>query len=292
MLLNKKRKGIILAGGTGSRLMPLTLATSKQLIPVYDKPMIYYPISTLLIAGIKEILIICTKTYLEDFKRLLKDGSQWGISIQYSIQESPDGIAQALLIGESFLNGSPMCIILGDNLFYGDDLSKKLKNANEDLDTNTIFAYQVKDPTRYGIIEFDKELNIKSLKEKPLETNSNYAVTGIYFYKNSAIDKAKKLTPSNRGELEITELNQYLLKVNNLKVNIMRRGMAWLDTGTIDDLFEASAFIKAIENRQGLKIGCPEEIAWKLKYIDDNDLKNIAKKYPNNDYGNYLINLI
>ncbi len=292
MVIDKTRKGIILAGGTGSRLRPLSFAMSKQLMPVYDKPMIYYPISTLLIAGIREILIICTKTYINDFKRLLKDGSQWGIRIEYAIQESPEGIAQSLIIGESFLNGAPICLILGDNLFYGDNLSIKLKSANNDIDTNTIFAYQVKDPQRYGIVEFDENHNINNLKEKPLSTNSNYAITGIYFYQNKAIEIAKNLKPSNRGELEITELNQFLLSKNELKVKIMKRGMAWLDTGTFDALFEASTFIKTIENRQGLKIGCPEEIAWKLNYIDENDLKNIAKKYPNNDYKNYLMNLI
>ena len=292
MEINKARKGIILAGGNGSRLQPLTYAISKQLMPVYDKPMIYYPLSTLLLAGINEILIICSPIYLNDFKRLLNDGSQWGIKIKYEIQEYPEGIAQALIIAETFLKGSPLCLILGDNLFYGDNLSIKLQEANSDLCSNTLFAYQVNDPERYGIVIFDENLNIESIKEKPKFSPSNFAITGIYFYENSAIDIAKELKPSKRGELEITDLNQIILSRKKLKLKILKRGMAWLDTGTFDSLFDASAFIKTIENRQGLKIGCPEEIAWKLKYINEKQLKNLASKHNNNSYGKYLFKLL
>ena len=289
---NKLRKGIILAGGTGSRLNPITSAVSKQLIPIYDKPMIFYPLSTLLLAGIKEILIICTNLYLDSFKRILKDGRQWGIKIEYEVQENPDGIAQSLLIGENFLDGSPMCLILGDNLFYGDDLSFKLKQADKLTEGGTIFAYQVSDPHRYGIVNFDAQYNVKEISEKPQSPESNYAITGIYFYSNSVIELAKTLKPSKRGELEISDINKLLLNLNQLKVQILRRGMAWLDTGTFDSLQEASSFIKTIEKRQGLKIGCPEEIAWKLKYISDNQLEEIAKKYLSSSYGIYLMKLL
>ena len=289
---NKSRKGIVLAGGTGSRLNPITSAVSKQLIPIYDKPMIYYPLSTLLLSGIKEILIICTPLYLDAFKRILHDGSQWGIKIEYEVQEKPDGIAQSLLIGENFLDGAPMCLILGDNLFYGDDLSFKLRQADKVTEGGTIFAYQVSDPQRYGIVDFDANYNVKKISEKPNSPKSNYAITGIYYYSNSVIELAKNLKPSKRGELEITDINKSLLKLNKLKVQILRRGMAWLDTGTFDSLQEASSFIKTIEKRQGLKIGCPEEIAWKLNYINDDQLEEIAQKYISSTYGLYLMKLL
>ena len=289
---NKSRKGIILAGGTGSRLNPITSAVSKQLIPIYDKPMIYYPLSTLLLSGIKEILIICTPLYLDAFKRIINDGSQWGIKIEYEVQDKPDGIAQSLLIGENFLDGAPMCLILGDNLFYGDDLSSKLRQADKVTEGGTIFAYQVSDPQRYGIVDFDENYNVKKISEKPNSPKSNYAITGIYYYSNSVIELAKNLKPSKRGELEITDINKSLLDLNKLKVQILRRGMAWLDTGTFDSLQEASSFIKTIEKRQGLKIGCPEEIAWKLNYINDFQLEEIAKKYISSTYGLYLMKLL
>ena len=286
------RKGIILAGGEGTRLMPLTNAMSKQLMPIYDKPMIYYPISTLLIAGIKEILIICTPIFLDSFKRLLKDGSQWGINIEYECQEHPNGIAEAFLLGEKFLNGSPVCLILGDNLFYGDDLSLKLQEANNNKNEGTLFAYQVSDPKRYGILEFGKNHEVISIEEKPKNPASNFAVTGIYFYENSVVEIAKTLSPSNRGELEITDINKILLSEKRLNVKLLKRGMTWLDTGTFDSLHEAGALVKTIENRQGLKIGCPEEIAWKLKYINDSELKKTAIQYNKCSYGQYLIQLI
>ena len=292
MEANKERKGIILAGGNGTRLSPITNAISKQLLPIYDKPMIYYPLSTLLIAGIKEILIICSPIYIESYKRLLKNGNHLGIKIDYISQERPDGIAQALILGEKFLNKSPICLILGDNLFYGDDLSKKLSEANKSYYESTLFAYQVKDPTRYGIISFDQNNQIKSIEEKPKNPSSNFAITGIYFYENSVINIAKNLTPSNRGELEISDINKHLLKEKKLSVKILRRGMAWLDTGTFESLHEAGTFIKTIENRQGLKIGCPEEIAWRSNYINNTQLKKEATKYLNSSYGEYLLNLL
>ena len=285
------RKGIILAGGSGSRLNPLTKAISKQLMPIYDKPMIYYPLSTLLLAGIKEILVICTPFFLESYKNLLKDGSQWGINIKYKSQKYPEGIAQAFILGEEFLNGSSVCLVLGDNLFYGDDLSLKLKDANQDI-KNTLFAYQVNDPSRYGIVEFNEEFNVISIEEKPKIPASNFAVTGIYFYENSVIEIAKRLKPSKRGELEITDINKELLNRKELKVKLFKRGMAWLDTGTFDSLHDAGTFIKTIETRQGLKIGCPEEIAYKLNYITRANLRDLANEYKNSSYGQYLMKLI
>ena len=292
MVNKKERKGIILAGGNGTRLSPITKAISKQLLPIYDKPMIYYPLSTLLIAGIKEILIICSPLYLESYKRLLKDGKQLGISIKYLCQNKPEGIAHAFVLGEKFLGGHPVCLILGDNLFYGDDLSKKLSEANEAYGKNTLFAYQVKDPSRYGIIDFKNEEEIISIEEKPAFTSSNFAITGIYFYENSVIQLVKNINPSQRGELEITDINKELLRKKNLSVKLLRRGMAWLDTGTFDSLHDAGSFIKTIENRQGLKIGCLEEIAWKKRYIDDKKLKKQAEQYLNSSYGEYLLNLL
>ena len=286
------RKGIILAGGTGSRLSPLTNAVSKQLIPVYDKPMIYYPLSTLLLAGINEILIICSPCFLDLFRNLLGDGSQWGIKIQYKCQKNPDGIAQALILGEEFLNGSPLCLILGDNLFYGDNLSSKLQEVNSAREKGTLFAYQVKDPSRYGIIEFNEKLTVISIEEKPINPKSNFAVTGIYFYENSVINIAKNLKPSERGELEITDINKALLNEGQLKVRLLKRGMAWLDTGTVESLHDAGTFIKTIETRQGLKIGCPEEISWKLGYISKDELRIIASKHSKSEYGDYLMKLL
>ena len=286
------RKGIILAGGTGSRLSPLTNAVSKQLMPVYDKPMIYYPLSTLLLAGINEILIICSPFFLDLFRNLLGDGSQWGIKIQYKCQKQPDGIAQALILGEEFLNGSPLCLILGDNLFYGDNLSSKLKEVNSAREKGTLFAYQVKDPSRYGIIEFNEKLTVISIEEKPINPKSNFAVTGIYFYENSVINIAKNLKPSKRGELEITDINKALLNEGRLKVKLLKRGMAWLDTGTVESLHDAGTFIKTIETRQGLKIGCPEEISWKLGYISKDELEILASKHSKSEYGNYLTKLL
>ena len=286
------RKGIILAGGTGSRLSPLTNAVSKQLMPVYDKPMIYYPLSTLLLAGINEILVICSPCFLDLFRNLLDDGSQWGIEIQYKCQKQPDGIAQALILGEEFLNGSPLCLILGDNLFYGDNLSSKLKEVNSAREKGTLFAYQVNDPCRYGIIEFNEELTVISIEEKPINPKSNFAVTGIYFYENSVINIAKNLKPSKRGELEITDINKALLNEGRLKVRLLKRGMAWLDTGTVESLHDAGTFIKTIETRQGLKIGCPEEISWKLGYISKDELGILASKHSKSEYGNYLMKLL
>ena len=286
------RKGIILAGGTGSRLSPLTNAVSKQLMPVYDKPMIYYPLSTLLLAGINEILIICSPSFLDLFRNLLDDGSQWGIKIQYKCQKQPDGIAQALILAEEFLNGSPLCLILGDNLFYGDNLSSKLKEVNIAREKGTLFAYQVNDPCRYGIIEFNEELTVISIEEKPINPKSNFAVTGIYFYENSVINIAKNLKPSKRGELEITDINKALLNEGRLKVKLLKRGMAWLDTGTVESLHDAGTFIKTIETRQGLKIGCPEEISWKLGYINKDELGILASKHSKSEYGNYLMKLL
>ena len=292
MSINKARKGIILAGGNGTRLSPITKAISKQLLPIYDKPMIYYPLSTLLIAGIRDILIICTPTYINSYKRLLQDGEHLGIKIQYVCQEEPKGIAHAFILGEKFIGNSPVCLILGDNLFYGDNLSKKLSEANKEYKKNTLFIYQVNDPSRYGIVSFNIKNEVIGIQEKPENPFSNFAITGIYFYENSVIQIAKSLTPSNRGELEITDINKVLLKEKNLSVKLLRRGMAWLDTGTFDSLHEAGSFIKTIENRQGLKIGCPEEIAWKNKYISDLDLKVQARKYMNSSYGKYLLNLL
>jgi len=290
--IKTKRKGIILAGGKGSRLSPLTNFLSKQLLPIYDKPMIYYPLSTLLLSGIREILIICSPLHLNSFKSILGDGKQWGIKIKYKCQEHPDGIAQALLIAEEFLNGSPICLILGDNLFYGDDLTTKLQLANKSTKGGTVFAYQVSDPCRYGIVDFDRNQQVTKIEEKPSSPKSNFAITGIYYYSNSVIEIARNLKPSKRGELEITDVNKILLNQGKLNVQVLRRGMAWLDTGTFESLHEASAFIQTIEKRQDLKIGCPEEIVWKLNYIDDKKLKEISEKYSSSSYGKYLLKLL
>jgi glucose-1-phosphate thymidylyltransferase len=286
------RKGIILAGGSGSRLYPVTQVISKQLLPVYDKPMIYYPLSTLMLTGITEILIISTPSDLPLYKRLLKDGRQWGLNIKYCEQINPDGLAQAFILGEDFLDGSPAALILGDNIFYGNDMLEMLHKANKDSSGATIFAYHVNDPNRYGVVEFDSEMNAKSLEEKPKYPKSNYAVTGLYFYDNTVSERAKSLNPSERGELEITDLNQLYLNDKKLNVKIMERGYAWLDTGTHDSLLEASQFISTIENRQGLKVASPEEIAFRIGLIDEAQLKEIIKPYEHNHYGQYLKQLL
>ena len=285
------RKGIILAGGTGSRLFPLTIGICKQLLPIYNKPMIYYPLSTLMLAGIKEILIITTPDDINKFKKLLGDGSQCGINLKYSIQSKPEGIAQAFILGEDFIKESEIALVLGDNLFYGKNFISLMQSANQKKEP-TIFAYQVSDPERYGVVEFNKNKKVISIVEKPINPKSNYAITGIYFYDNSVIEKAKSLKPSKRGELEITDLNLLYLKEGKLNVEVLGRGMAWLDTGTFDSLHDASSFIKIIENRQGLKVCCPEEVAWRNGWINDSQLLKLAEPLIKSGYGNYLISLI
>ena len=287
-----KRKGIILAGGTGSRLAPLTNSVSKQLLPVYDKPMIFYPLSTLMLAGIREILLITTPIDRYQFERLMGDGSDLGIDITYAEQKSPDGLAQAFLIGEKFLNGSPVALILGDNLFHGHEFITQLSKANTLTDGATIFAYPVLDPQRYGVVEFDNEYKAIKIEEKPNIPSSRFAVTGLYFYDSSIVDKAKTISPSPRGELEITSINELYLAEGLLKVEIMGRGMAWLDTGTFDSLHEAGAYIKTLENRQGMKVGSPEEIAWRKGWINADQLKKKANQYSKSGYGDYLLRLI
>ena len=282
------RKGIILAGGSGTRLTPITSAVSKQLLPVYDKPMIYYPLCTLMSGGIREILIITKSIDKSAFKNLLGDGSSFGIEIIYKVQDNPGGIAEAFLIGEDFIKNSNTALILGDNLFHGDSLKLKMKNASKRNEGATIFAYPVNDPKRYGVVEFDKEGIAVEIEEKPNNPKSNLAVTGLYFYDSSVVDKAKSLSPSKRGELEITDLNMLYMKEKQLKVESMDSGMAWLDTGTFDSLFEASGYIYTLQKRQGLKIGCPEEIAWRNKWITTEKLEEISKDYKNIDYSNYL----
>ena len=282
------RKGIILAGGSGTRLTPITSAVSKQLLPVYDKPMIYYPLCTLMSGGIREILIITKSIDKSAFKNLLGDGSSFGIEIIYKVQDNPGGIAEAFLIGEDFIKNSNTALILGDNLFHGDSLKLKMKNASKRNEGATIFAYPVNDPKRYGVVEFDKEGVAVEIAEKPNNPKSNLAVTGLYFYDSSVVDKAKSLSPSKRGELEITDLNMLYMKEKQLKVESMDSGMAWLDTGTFDSLFEASGYIYTLQKRQGLKIGCPEEIAWRNKWITTEKLEEISKDYKNIDYSNYL----
>jgi len=287
------RKGIILAGGAGTRLSPLTKAVSKQLLPIYDKPMIYYPLSTLMSFGINEILIICTPYHINAFKSLLSDGKQWGISIDYKCQPKPEGIAQAFILGEDFLGNSNVALILGDNLFYGNNFENNLKDANEDKDSATVFAYPVSDPSRYGIIYFDENTNkVIDIIEKPKNPKSNYAMTGLYFYNNQVINYAKKLKPSDRNELEITDINKIYLLENNLKVKVLGRGMAWLDTGTFDSLQEAGTFIRTLERRQGIKIGSPEETAWRSGFINNQKLKDLALEIYQSTYGDYLRSLV
>ena len=285
-------KGIILAGGSGTRLHPVTQAVSKQLLPVYDKPMVYYPLSVLLLAGIREILVVSTPEDTPRFRQLLGTGEQWGISLQYAVQESPDGLAQAFLIGGEFLAEDSCCLVLGDNIFYGHDMAKTLREAAAQRDGATVFAYPVLDPERYGVVEFDSQRRAISIEEKPAKPKSRYAVTGVYFYDSQVVRIAEKLKPSPRGELEITDVNRWYLERGQLRTEVLGRGIAWLDTGTHDSLIEAGTFIQTIEKRQGLKVACPEEIVYRLGYIDANQLRALAGRIAKSTYGQYLLRLL
>ena len=287
-------KGIILAGGSGTRLYPITRGVSKQLLPVYDKPMIYYPLSVLMLAGVQEILIISTPEDLPNFEKLFGDGKDLGIQLNYKVQPNPDGLAQAFILGEEFIGNDNVCLVLGDNIFYGSGFSGMLKNANKNFSKgkSTVFGFYVKDPERFGVAEFDNKGNVISIEEKPENPKSNYAVVGLYFYTNEVIQIAKNVKPSNRGELEITSVNQVYLSQNNLKVELLGRGFAWLDTGTHDSLLEAGRFIESIEKRKGLKVACLEEIAYRMEYIDAEQVKKLAQPLKKNDYGKYLLNMI
>ncbi len=290
--MNTSRKGLILAGGSGTRLYPVTQAVSKQLMPVYDKPMVYYPLTTLMLSGIRDVLLISTPHDTPRFAELLGDGSQWGMNIQYAVQPSPDGLAQAFIIGKDFIKNDPSALVLGDNIFYGHDLVRKLQAANAQVDNATVFAYHVPDPERYGVVEFDRDMRALSIEEKPKHPKSNYAVTGLYFYDKQVCDIASEIKPSARGELEITDVNQRYLDMGQLNVEIMGRGFAWLDTGTHDSLLEAASFIATLQKRQGLQVACPEEIAFGLKWIDAAQVQKLAQPLIKSHYGQYLMNLI
>jgi len=285
-------RGIVLAGGAGTRLAPMTTAVSKQLMPVYDKPMVYYPLTTLMLAGIREVLMITTPLDKPSFERLLGDGSAWGMEITYAVQPSPDGLAQAFLIGADFLANAPAALVLGDNLFHGNDLSLQLQAANSDQAGATVFAYPVRDPERYGVVEFDSDGKVLSLAEKPINPRSRFAVTGLYFYDASVVERARQVQPSARGELEITDLNRSYLQDGLLRVELMGRGMAWLDTGTPDSLHEASAYIRTLEHRQGMKVGSPEEVAYRMGWISAAQLEQLAQPLRKSGYGEYLLNLL
>jgi glucose-1-phosphate thymidylyltransferase len=290
--MNQKRKGIILAGGSGTRLHPATLAISKQLLPIYDKPMIYDPLSALRLAGIREILVISTPQDTPRFEQLLGDGSQWGLKLEYAVQPSPDGLAQAFLIAEDFLAGAPSALVLGDNIFYGHDFARLLERADQRSEGSTVFAYHVQDPERYGVAEFDAQGRVLSLEEKPRQPKSNYAVTGLYFYDSQVVELAKSIKPSARGELEITDLNRLYLEKGQLNVELMGRGYAWLDTGTHDSLLEAGQFIATLQQRQGLKVSCPEEIAFRQGWIDRARLETLGQALAKNGYGQYLLQIV